>query len=131
MKSVAISKLESVLREKKLDSTLLGAWPESTVARVSTGLDELDAMLGGGWPRGEVSEVVGARSTGRTSLLVRTLAAATSRQEIVGLVDTVDRFDPRAAADAGVDLTRVLWVRGPALAVELSRPAAIERAVHQ
>jgi RecA/RadA recombinase len=131
MKSAGISKLESVLREKKLDSTLLGAWPDSAVARVSTGLDELDAMLGGGWRRGEVSEVVGARSTGRTSLLVRTLAAATRRQEIVGLVDTVDRFDPRAAADAGLDLTRVLWVRGPALTVELSRPAAIERALHQ
>jgi recombination protein RecA len=131
MKSAAISRLESVLREKKLDVTLLDAWPEAAAARVSTGLEPLDAMLGGGWRRGEVSELVGARSTGRTSLLVRTLAEATRQREIVGLVDTVDRFDPRAAAEAGLDLDRVLWVRGPALTVELSRPAAIERAVHQ
>jgi len=131
MKSAAISQLESVLREKKLDGTLLGAWPDAAASRVSTGLEPLDAMLAGGWRRGEVSEIVGARSTGRTSLLVRTLAAATARREIVGLVDPVDRFDPRSAADAGLDLTRVLWVRGPALVVELSRPAAIERAVHQ
>ncbi len=120
-----------MLREKKLDVTLLDAWPEAAAARVSTGLEPLDAMLGGGWRRGEVSELVGARSTGRTSLLVRTLAEATRQREIVGLVDTVDRFDPRAAAEAGLDLDRVLWVRGPALTVELSRPAAIERAVHQ
>jgi hypothetical protein len=78
-----------------------------------------------------VSELVGARSTGRTSVLWATLAAATARGEVVGLVDAVDRFDPASAAGAGVDLARVLWVRGPNLTVELARPAVIERAVHQ
>ena len=39
------------------------------------------------------------------------LAAATGRGEVVALVDTCDRFDPGSAADAGVDLSRLLWVR--------------------
>jgi RecA/RadA recombinase len=131
MKSSAISRLESLLQARHLDATLAGARLEAGVRTVSTGLTDLDAMLGGGWRRGEVSELVGARSTGRTSLLVRTLAAATDRGGVVGLVDAVDRFDPATAAAAGLDLDRVLWVRGPQLMVEQSRPAVIERAVHQ
>ena len=57
-------------------------------------------MLGGGWRRGEVSELVGARSSGRTSVLLATLAAATARGEVVALVDALDRFDPASAAAA-------------------------------
>jgi hypothetical protein len=61
---------------------------------------------------GQVSELVGPRSSGRTSLLVQLLAAATQRGELVALVDTLDTFDVESAAAAGVDLDRVLWVRG-------------------
>ena len=131
MKSAAIFRLESLLQQKRLDGTLAGFRLDPSVRSASTGVTALDEMLGGGWPRGEVSELVGARSTGRTSLLLATAAAATARGEIVGLVDAVDRFDPAAAAAVGVDLDRVLWVRGPALTVELSRPPIIAHAVHQ
>lgn len=131
MKSAAIFRLESLLQDKKLDGTLAGLRLDAGVRTAPTGLAALDAMLGGGWRRGEVSEIVGARSMGRTSVLFATVAAATARGEVVGLVDAVDRFDPASAAAAGVDLDRVLWVRGPALTVELSRPPVIERAVHQ
>jgi hypothetical protein len=131
MKAAAIFRLESLLQEKKLDGTLPGFRLDAGGRSASTGIAALDAMLGGGWRRGEVSEIVGARSTGRTSLWLATAAAATARGEVVGFVDAVDRFDPAAAAAAGVDLDRVLWVRGPALTVELSRPPIIARAVHQ
>jgi len=131
MKSTAIFRLESMLQEKHLDGTLAGLRLDAGIRSVSTGLAALDAMLGGGWRRGEVSELIGARSTGRTSVLFATLAAATARGDVVGLVDALDRFDPASAAAAGVDLDRVLWVRGPTLTAELSRPAVIERTVHQ
>ena len=39
------------------------------------------------------------------------VAAATARGEVVALIDTYDRFDPASAAAAGVDLSRLLWVR--------------------
>ena len=131
MKSSAISRLESLLQAKRLGDTLTGLRPDEGIRRVTTGERELDAALEGGWRMGEVSELVGARSMGRTSLLIRTLAAATSRGDVVGLVDAFDRFDPVTAAAAGLDLDRVLWVRGPQLTVELARAAVIERAVHQ
>jgi len=70
-----------------------------------------DAPLGG-FPRGHVSEIIGARSSGRTSLVLRMLAAATARGELTALVDALDRFDPESALAAGVDLNRLLWIRG-------------------
>jgi hypothetical protein len=90
----------------------------------------LDARLQGGWPLGEISEVVGARSTGRTHLLVSTLAAATTQGQVAAVVDVCDRFDPRAAAESGLDLDRLLWVRGAAMTVEIARPTLLDRAVH-
>jgi glycosyltransferase involved in cell wall biosynthesis len=50
-------------------------------------------------------------SSGRTSLLVAILAAATAREEVCALVDAEDAFDPVSAAAGGVRLDRLLWVR--------------------
>jgi len=107
--------LESLLRERKLDTTLTTAlplaWPGGDEC-APTGLPPLDAQLRGGVPRGQVSEIVGPRSSGRTSVLRALMVETTRRGELVAIVDTLDRFDPASAAAAGVDLARVLWVRG-------------------
>lgn len=130
MKSTAINRLESLLQASRLGGSLARSEPHQPPG-ISTGLAGLDAALGGGWRPGEISEIVGARSTGRTSVLVATVAAATARGEIVGLVDAWDRFDPVSAAASGVDLDRVLWVRGATLTVELARPAVLQLAVQR
>ena len=106
--------LESLLRERKLDVTLTSVQPwtsESEESRVPTGIPAIDQSLRGGLRRGQVSEIVGPRSSGRTSILCSLFAAATSRGEVVALIDTHDRFDPASAAQAGVDLSRLLWIR--------------------
>ena len=121
MRSVAIHRLEQLLETRKLDATLPKPWQDQP-AIASSGLTVLDQALGGGWRRGEVSEITGVRSAGRTSVLVASLAAATQREEVVALVDTFDRFDPPSAAAAGLDLTRVLWIRGHALTGFSERP---------
>jgi recombination protein RecA len=77
---------------------------------VSTGVAEVDALTGG-LPRGALTEIFGPASSGRTSLLLATLAQATQRGEFCCLVDASDAFDPHSAAAAGVNLTRLLWVR--------------------
>lgn len=111
MSSPALERLESLLHARKLAHTL-GSGLARQLPVVSTGVPALDARLGGGWPCGEVSELLGRQSSGRTSVLLSTLAAATRRGGLVGLVDAFDRFDPWSAARAGLDLDRVLWVRG-------------------
>ena len=77
---------------------------------LSTGIAEVDALTGG-IPRGAITEIFGPKSSGRTSLLYSALAYATAQNEICVLVDTNDVFAPAAAAAAGVDFERLLWVR--------------------
>jgi len=77
---------------------------------VSSGIQEMDAFTGG-LPRGALTEICGTASSGRTSMLLAALAAATHRQEICALIDVSDAWDPHSAAAAGVDFERLLWVR--------------------
>ena len=109
--------VEALLRERKLDRTLTSTLPErlGDDAVAAFGTDTLDRALSGGLPRGQVSEVVGPASSGRTSVAWAALAAATLRGESVALIDTFDRFDPPTAHACGIALARLLWVRGQAV----------------
>jgi len=93
--------------------TRASALPSRGAARESlpTGVDELDLLLSGGLPRGGFVEIVARRSSGRFSLGLSVLASATSCGESAALVDVGGHLDPQSAEDAGVDLTRLLWVR--------------------
>lgn len=114
MPAAARADLEALLRARRLDRTLttVQSWePSDDLQLAPSGLTRLDDRLGGGWPRGELSEIVGPRSSGRTSVLLRSMAAATSRGEAVAFIDACDVLDVASAAAAGVDLGRMLWVR--------------------
>src|SRR3954447_16445505 len=114
--ALARADLESLLRARHLDRTLTTALPaidpRDDQALAPSSISALDARLGGGFPRGQISELVGPRSSGRTSLLLQMIAAATARGELVALVDALDMFDVPSATAAGVDLDRLLWIRG-------------------
>jgi recombination protein RecA len=77
---------------------------------VSSGVPAIDTLTGG-LPRGCLTEICGSASSGRTTLLLAALAAATRRGEFCVVVDASDALDPHSAAAAGVDLDRLLWVR--------------------
>lgn len=62
-------------------------------------------------PRGRITEIIGPRSSGRTSFLHSMLAASTKLGEFAVLVDATDSFDPCTAAAAGVELSKLIWVR--------------------
>jgi hypothetical protein len=119
MANHALAVLESALRARKLDRTLTTALPplerRDESALVPTAIAALDACLHGGLPRGQLSEIAGPPSSGRSTLLLQMLAAATRRGEIAALIDTFDCFDVASAGAAGIDLDRLLWVRGEGL----------------
>ncbi len=92
-----------------------GERPVEPLARFATGLPEIDRLLDGGFPRRRLSEITGARSSGRTSLALALLAHTTGAGEVCAVVDAADGFDPSSAQAAGVVLERVLWVRAPGL----------------
>ncbi|HET6178569.1 MAG TPA: hypothetical protein VFE61_16680 [Candidatus Sulfotelmatobacter sp.] len=76
----------------------------------SSGAPAIDALTGG-LPRGCLTEICGPASSGRTTLLLAALAAATRRGEFCAVVDASDALDPQSAAAAGVELDHLLWVR--------------------
>jgi hypothetical protein len=126
--------VHTLLRARRLDRTLASgalslAWPAAPFTA-----EALTDGLRGGIPRGQLSEIHGPVSSGRTSLAWGALAAATARGEWGALIDTFDRLDPARAAEAGVVLPRLLWVRGQALSKTSGAidPAWIpgERSVH-
>lgn len=77
---------------------------------VSSGIAALDRLTGG-LPRGCLTEICGPASSGRTSMMLAALAAATRRGEVCALLDASDTLDPKSAAATGIDLDRFLWVR--------------------
>src|SRR5947209_18055223 len=61
-----------------------------------------------GLPRGCVVEIVGHRSSGRTATILYWLACATEAGETCAVVDLHNQFPPDSAAQAGVDLDRLV-----------------------
>jgi len=98
------------------DARLASVAPASRLAvrpapeMVSSGIAAMDALTGG-LPRGCLTEICGPASSGRTTLLLSAVAAATRRREFCALVDASDTLDPQSAAAAGIELERFLWVR--------------------
>jgi len=81
-----------------------------TPEMVSSGIPEIDALTGG-LPRGGLTEICGPASSGRTSVLLAALAAATQRQEACALVDVSDAFNPQPATAGRMNFEKLLWVR--------------------
>lgn len=105
---VSVEKLLATSRINAVPASRLEVRPAPEL--VSSGIRELDALTGG-LPRGCLTEICGSVSSGRTSLFLAVLAAATHRKEACALVDVSDSFDPASAAAAEVDFERLLWVR--------------------
>ena len=105
--------LEDLLRSRRLQEDAPPLRGEDRRLRpLPTGVPAVDALLGGGLPRGELSEVHGPRSSGRTGLALSFAAACVARGSLAAWVDPADRLAPASAAATGMDLSRLLWLRG-------------------
>jgi hypothetical protein len=92
-----------------------------------TSLTGLDHLLGGGLPRGILVELIGRGSCGRFTTLLSALRAVTGAGEAAALVDQGAQLDPQVAAEIGIDLERLLWLRPQNLGDSL---AAAELLIH-
>jgi len=78
--------------------------------RLPANLPSINTLFTGGIPRGRISEIIGNQSSGRTSLAASFMASATQKGEVAGLVDFTYSFDPLTMSQAGIDLSKILWV---------------------
>ena len=88
-----------------------GTTLHTTPALLPTGIDALDDLLGGGYPRAAITELLGAPTSGTTSIALTALAQAQARGEIGAYVDLGGSFGAEYAAACGVDLATLILVR--------------------
>jgi recombination protein RecA len=109
----------------------VAAMRDPGVSAISSGAPALDRLLGGGWARGEIVELFGGPSAGKTSLMLRSAARAQSSGLTPAWIDADHTFDPAYAASLGVDV-RGMPVLQPASAeeaMEIALRLALSRAV--
>ncbi|MFQ6059562.1 MAG: hypothetical protein ACE5MB_11865 [Anaerolineae bacterium] len=108
------------------------ASPAVETPHVSTGFDALDTALGiGGVPRGRVTECIGGYTSGKTTVILKTMAQATGLGDVVAFVDLERTFNPDYAQRAGVDLSRVVLppAEDPLQALEITRYLVTEQGI--
>jgi hypothetical protein len=98
--------------------------PRSIRLVAATGIRTVDDLLEGGLPLGAITEVVGPECSGRTSIALSFLAGMTQAEKVCAWIDVSDALDPESAAAAGVDLSRLLWVRCGVPPASTARPSS-------
>ncbi|HEY1902155.1 MAG TPA: recombinase RecA [Terracidiphilus sp.] len=89
-----------------------------------TGVSAVDELLKGGLPVGVLTEMVGPESSGRTAVALSFLSRLTHAGRVCAWVDVSDVLTLESAAAAGVNLTRLLWVRCGVSAAKAQQSAA-------
>lgn len=107
--------MNSALLRARIESTLADQFPSALTYRAPAAPETISvpAMAGvmAGLPRGGLTEICGPESSGRTAFLLSALAEAARQGECCALADGRDALDPYSAAAAGIDLSRLLWIR--------------------
>jgi recombination protein RecA len=86
----------------------LGGIPQSTITEICT--QRAGILRGSGTKQKEIHKK-GTTSFGKTAILFSLLAQLTRDGHFCAMVDGSDCFDPASAEAAGVDFSRLLWVR--------------------
>ena len=101
--------LESALAHR-IPSALTPA-PRVVRPVASAGISAVDELLQGGLPIGAITEITGPESSGRTSLSLSFVAQMTQAGKVCAWVDVSSALHPESAVAAGLDLSRLLWIR--------------------
>src|SRR5260370_42640445 len=103
----AAQRLESLRKQIRK----LQAAPRTYLAVLKTGIAAFDSwMPGGGLPMGQVVERSGESASGRTSIALRGIAAATREKRLAAYGDGPGELYPPVAASLAVDLDGLLIV---------------------
>lgn len=87
----------------------LGGNQDKVIPAVSTGSLDLDIALGiGGLPVGRIVEIYGPESSGKTTLMLSTIAQAQKKGGIAAFIDAEHALDPSYAKKLGVNIDDLL-----------------------
>lgn len=106
--SQALDALTADLVKKYGPNALFPAAELRAPARFPTGSLSLDLALGGGWPGNRWAEVIGMESSGKTTVVLKSIAACQAADPgFTTLWCAAEDFDKEWAARLGVDVDRV------------------------
>lgn len=97
--------------EKKIPAAF-SIHPQLECGNIPTGIASIDALLQGGVPLRALTEICGNSNafSGKTSVMTSLLVQA-SQERFCALVDASDAFNPEIGQAAGINFSRLLWVR--------------------
>jgi hypothetical protein len=103
---------------QQLKQQIAEKWPEADYTAIgaaelsfSTGLGQLDALFStGGIPYGQLIEINGSVSSGKTSLLFAILASLT-RTATAAYIDFANSFYPAAAVSGGINMAQLMIIK--------------------
>lgn len=104
----ALRALVNKINKAQPGSIILGSEVAEEVPRITSGSLALDVILGGGWPANQWQEIYGEFSSGKTAVVLKTIAAnqALDSQWTCWWL-AAEHFDRGFARLCGVDLDRV------------------------
>lgn len=97
----------------------------------ASGVEGLDQLLNGGWPKGALTVLTGLPGSGRMTIAGRALAEQTRRGRPVAWIDVQGLAYPPALDALGVDLSRLLMVRGRATQASFAAEQIIDTGVFE
>jgi len=108
-----LDQVVAAIRKNQGEHTIVKGSSVYQPPRLSTGVFTLDMALCGGIIRGKVNDFSGAKHSGKTTVMLKTLALYQQRypDEQVALVDAEHTYDPVWAAVHGIDNDRLLIVK--------------------
>jgi recombination protein RecA len=100
--------LVAEINKKFGDGTVAIASAMHHYGRITSGSLALDVILGGGWATGQWHEVIGQESSGKSTIVAKTIAAnQAANPDFATLWIASETFDTEQAAAIGVDIDRV------------------------
>ena len=104
---VAVASIEDLRARLQAEAPFLG----SRTVR-SSGNDQLDRLLGGGFPQEGLTVLSGRPGSGRSTVAAGFIAEHTGQSRPAAWIDPSGQLYPPALVAQGVDLERLLIVRG-------------------
>lgn len=79
---------------------------------LATGIDVIDKkLLPGGLPSGQLIEITGSKSSGKTSFLFKILSGLSTKEKVIAYFDFSQNFYPPSAQKLGINLKKLLILR--------------------
>jgi len=79
------------------------------IDRLKSGSFDLDRKLGGGWPVGRINEIAGENGTGKTTLVLETIAEAQKDNKVCAFIDVEAAYNREYAESLGVNNSKLIF----------------------